>query len=274
MAAHRTARIRDVDEASFTEVVLEGSATRPVVVDFWAAWCAPCRQLAPLLEAAAERWAGEVDVVKVDVDANPRLAQAMRIQGIPAVKAFAGGRVVAELTGLQPAAVVEQLFAAVAPSPADRLVAAAQGDPDGAEGRYREALAIEPDHPGAALGLAGLRAAEGDPAGALEVLARARPTGEVQQRIAALRLAAEGDGELGELRARADSGDDAARVPLGRALAAAGRHDEAIEVLLAAVAVPALREEARTALLEVFTVLGADDPRVRAARPRLAAALF
>lgn len=269
-----SALVRDVDEADFQQVVVEGSRTRPVVVDFWAEWCGPCRQLSPALEQAAQQFAGEVDVVKVDIDRNQRLAQQLRIQGIPAVKAFADGRVVSEFTGLQPPAALEQFFAALAPSQADRLVVrGAAADPAAAEGLYREALAIESDHPAAAIGLAHLLAEGGDPVGATEVLAKARPTAEVQRLQASLSLADDA-GDVAALTAAVSGGDDDARVVLGKALAAAGRYEEAIEVLLDAVRVPATREPGREALLEVFTVLGGDDPRVRAARPRLASALF
>lgn len=264
--------VRDVDEATFAEVVVEGSRTRPVVVDFWAEWCGPCRQLSPLLEQMAEQFAGEVDVVKVDVDANQRLAQQFRVQGIPAVKAFADGRMVSEFTGLQPPQVVEQFFAALAPSTADRLVAqaATEVDPGRREALLTQALEEEVDHPAAALALAGQAA---DDEAAREILARARPTPEVQQAIAALSLR-EHAGDLDELRTRVEAGEDAARVDLGRALAAMGEHEEAIEVLLAGVAVPDTREGAREALLDVFTTLGNDHPLVRAGRPRLASALF
>ena len=263
--------VRDVDEATFAEVVVEGSRTRPVVVDFWAEWCGPCRQLSPLLEQMAEQFAGEVDVVKVDVDANQGLAQQFRVQGIPAVKAFADGRMVNEFTGLQPPPVVEQFFAALAPSTADRLVAqaAAEVDPGRREALLTQALEEEVDHPAAALALAG----QADDEVAREILARARPTPEVQQAIAALSLR-EHAGDLDELRTRVEAGEDAARVDLGRALAAMGEHEEAIEVLLAGVAVPDTREGAREALLDVFTTLGNDHPLVRAGRPRLASALF
>lgn len=267
--------VRDVGEADFQQVVIEGSRARPVVVDFWAEWCGPCRQLSPALEDAAQRFAGEVDVVKVDVDANPRLAQAMRVQGIPAVKAFADGRIVSEFTGLQPPAAIEQFFAALAPSEADRLVAQAAGaEPADAEPLYLQAVEAEVDHPGAALGLADLMAARGDVDGALEALAKGRPTPEVQQRIAALRLQAEGAEDVQALRDRVEAGDAGARVPLGKALAATGQHEEAVAVLLDAVREPSTREAGREALLEVFTLLGGDDPLVRAARPKLASALF
>ncbi|CAN5281981.1 thioredoxin [soil metagenome] len=265
--------VRDVSDADFAEVVIEGSKARPVVVDFWAAWCGPCRQLSPALEAAAEQFAGEVDVVKVDVDANPRLAQQFKVQGIPAVKAFDGGAVVAEFTGLQPPPVIQQFFAALAPSEADRLVAAAPTDPVQAAVAYRQALEAEVDHPGAAIGLARLLADAGDVEEALAVLGRARPPPEVPQLQARVKLSADA-GDVEALVAAVEGGDDEARITLGKALAAGGEPERAIVVLLEAVRHPATREEARAALLEVFTVLGGEDPLVRAARPRLAAALF
>ncbi len=266
--------VRDVTQADFADVVVEGSRTRPVVVDFWAAWCGPCTQLSPALEQAALNFQGEVDVVKVDVDANPGLAQQFGVQGIPAVKAFVDGQMVSEFTGLQPQAAIDQFFAALAPSDADRLVAQAMGSPAAqAEELYTRAIEAEVDHPGAALGLARIMADDGRTDEAREVLARARPTAEVQQMTAQLSLGDDA-GDVEALQAQVDGGDDEARVALGRALAAAGRHEEAIEVLLAGVRVLDTRDAAREALLEVFTVLGNDDPRVRAARPKLASALF
>jgi putative thioredoxin len=277
-----TAVVKDVTESDFTREVLEASSTRPVVVDFWATWCGPCRQLSPLLEAAAERYAGEVDLVKVDVDTAPNLSRAFRVQGIPAVKAFRDGRLVAEFTGAQPAAVVERLFASLAPSQADRLAAeaAATADPDEAERRYREALAAQADHPAAVVGLARLLADRDDVAGARELLARVGGASsadpEARRLMAELDLALSSVDEpaLVALRARADDGDAEARVELGQALAAAGRHDEALEVLVSAAGDADVRERARAAVLEVFAVLGDADERVRTWRPRLARALF
>src|SRR3982074_3491717 len=105
----------DVSESNFQEAVVERSHSIPVVVDFWAEWCAPCRQLGPILEREASKRSGSLELVKVDVDANPTLSRSYGIQGIPAVKAFHRGRVVAEFVGAQPAAAAARLLAALLP---------------------------------------------------------------------------------------------------------------------------------------------------------------
>jgi len=274
----QTAVVRDATEASFAADVIEASSTRPVVVDFWAAWCGPCRQLSPLLEAAAQRHAGEVDLVKVDVDQAPNLSRAFRVQGIPAVKAFRDGRVVAEFVGAQPAAVVDRLFASLAPSPADRLAAAAEGaasDEDRERG-FRAALEEQADHPVAVVGLARLLADRGGVDEARGLLARVPADPEARRLAAELEVRAQAvdAGELAALRARAASGDARARLELGQALAAAGEYDEALALLVEGARDPELRPEARERTVEVFRLLGDADPRVRTWRPRLAAALY
>ena len=150
------APIHDVDQASFESQVLERSKTVPVVVDFWADWCGPCKQLTPVLERATAARGGKVELAKVDVDANQQLAAAFGVQGIPAVKAFRDGKVASEFTGAVPPAEVERFFDALVPSEADELAAA--GDEDS----LRRALEADPRHATARVELARLLIQRGD----------------------------------------------------------------------------------------------------------------
>ena len=145
--------MKDATDQTFAADVVERSRSVPVVVDFWAEWCGPCRQLGPALEAAVDATEGEVELVKVDVDANPRISLEYGVQSIPAVKAFRDGRVVDEFVGAVPRASIDMFLRGLVPSEADRLVEL--GDADS----LRRALELEPDHPGARGALARLESA-------------------------------------------------------------------------------------------------------------------
>jgi putative thioredoxin len=262
---------------TFTTDVIEASHRKPVVVDFWAPWCGPCHQLSPILERVAAQHADEVAFVKLDVDQAPAISQRYGIQGIPAVKAFRDGRVIAEFTGVQPEAKVAAFFSALLPSQADQLVRAA-GAVDSDEERERllaQAVELDRGHRDAVLGLAAVHAERGEHDEARSLLARLPVDDEVRTLLATLALAGADEGaDLEALREAADGGDTASALQLGTVLAARGEHAEAVEHLLVAVADPEHREAAREALLAIFAVAGEESDVVRAARPRLAKALF
>ena len=244
--------IYDVDEADFERRVLERSRELPVVVDFWADWCGPCKQLTPVLERAATARAGRVELAKVDVEKNRSLQTAFRIQGIPAVKAFRDGRVAAEFTGALPPAQVESFFDSLVPSEADELAAS------GVEGDLRRALELEPNHPTARRDLGRLLLERGDRDGAVELL-----------------KGATGDFVADGLLARVELGDDPALAPAFEAWDA-GDHADALERLQEALASetdPARKDLIRRAMVGFFTELGPDDALAREHRRRLSAAL-
>jgi putative thioredoxin len=242
----------DVDEHEFEQRVLERSNEVPVVVDFWADWCAPCKQLTPALERAAEARAGKVELAKVDVEKNPRLQAAFRIQGIPSVKAFKDGRVAAEFTGALPPAEVERFFDGLVPSEADAL--ARSGD----EQDLRRALELDPSHPTARRELAKLLLRRGETDDARELLGGTQGDFVADGLLARAALA--GDQSLVAAFDAWDEGDRAAAL-------------ERLQEALQEEQDPERKDLIRRVMVALFTELGPDDPLAREHRRRLSAAL-
>ena len=271
----------DATAATFEAAVLDSPV--PVVVDFHAAWCGPCRTLGPILERLATEAAGAWRLAKVDTDAEPDLAAAFQVSSLPLVMAFVDGKAVAEFVGLRSEAQVREWLEPIAPDEAAKRAAAADdlldADPAAAAGEYRAALDRRPDFPAARVGLAAALLATGDRDGAAEQIAELEKHGFLEPAAAKVkaRLALAGGGSVAEAKAAADANrdDPAAAVALADALAAAGVYDAALEAGLDAVRrfPGAPRDAAKATLLRVFEVLG-DDPRVSEYRRKLASALY
>lgn len=274
--------VHDISTEDFPAAVLQRSREVPVVVDFWAAWCGPCKVLGPMLESAAEEAAGAFELVKIDVDQNQQLAAQFGIQSIPTVVAFRDGAPISRFSGAVPQQALDEWLAAIMPTELELMIdaardAALEGDTERAAGLFRNVLDQEPDNQDAGTGLAGLLMARNDPEEALIVLGKLAPTPEVERLQSAARLGQSRGDDIGALTeaSAADPEDDAAVIRLATALAGHGEYEPALDHLLGVVR--RRREsldEARTAMLDIFGVLGDDHPITVAYRRQLANALF
>jgi putative thioredoxin len=294
-AAGASEWIKDASTATFMADVIEASVQTPVIVDFWAPWCGPCKQLGPLLEKIVNEAKGAVRLVKINVDENQQLAQQMRIQSIPAVYAFKGGRPVDGFMGALPESQLRQFVAALggeAPGAADLKEALAEaqklleaGDHENAAAAFSQVLEADPENAEAYAGLAKSYLVAGDKETVREILSNTPEAIKDAASIAAVRSALElaeagsaDAGKIGELAAKvaADPKDHQARFDLAVAQYSAGDAGAAIDQLLESVRRDRNWNEAaaRGQLLKIFEALGPTHELTLSGRRRLSSILF
>ena len=285
----------DVTMDNFMAEVIEGSEATPTIVQFWAPWCGPCKQLGPVLEKVVGASGGKVRMVRVNIDDNQQIAQQMRVQSVPTVYGFVDGQPVDGFAGAQPESSLKQFVeklssmggagADIASMLEAAEAALASGDHGTAMMQFQEVMGAEPESVAALAGVVRCLSASGDNAGAREVIDQLndeyRQDPAMQSAIAAVELAEKASESAGELDAakaavEADSNDLAARQEYALALYAIGANAEAMAQLLESIRIERgwNDDAARLQLLEFFATLGAANPDVIAARRKLSTLLF
>jgi putative thioredoxin len=277
----------DVNEENFETEVVERSSQVPVLVDFWAPWCGPCKVLGPVLEKLAEEYAGEFLLAKLNVDENANLAGLFGIQGIPAVKLFKDGELASEFTGALPEPMLREFLSKFLPSASDKRAQEAQaleqsGKAAEAKPLYQAILESDPSHAKSLLGLGRIAMNEGDNKAAMNYFDKislvADERKEADRLIARINLqggAMQNEAALRE-KVLAEPNNLAARFELAQALAGQEKYDEALSEFLAIVKKDRNFQDdgARKAMIQIFEVLGSDDPLTDKYRSELAKVLF
>lgn len=274
--------VKDVSTDDFQQEVLLRSREVPVLVDFWAEWCQPCKMLSPTLEALAEEFEGAFELAKVDVDANQALSAQFAVQSIPTVIAIKDGAEIGRFQGALPEASVRSFIDQMLPTPLDIMFEEARtaligGDMPGAEHMLRQILSEKPDHQDAGTSLAALLIDRGEIDDALITLGKLSPDSEVDRLQSAARVRQNAGDDIANLEtiAAADPTDSGAQLDLARALAAHGEYEPALDRMLAIVSgAGPMSDDARLAMIDIFGVLGNEHPLTQTYRRRLAAALF
>ena len=277
----------EASEDNFEADVLERSHEVPVLVDFWAPWCGPCRVLGPVLEKLADEYSGKFVLAKINVDESPSLAGAFGVQGIPAVKLIKDGEIAGEFTGALPEPAVREMLSRYLPSEYDEQADEAadleeQGKPAEAQAIYQSILDAEPTHAKSLLGLGRVLMNAGDRDDALKNLERISPAAEerkiADRLIARLQLQGDQSADEATLRQKLAAQPDSleARFELAQALAANEKFEEALSEFLDIVKSDReFRDDgARKAMVQIFDVLPPDDPLIDKYRSELAKVLF
>ncbi len=283
--------IKDATTESFQADVLEASMEQPVIVDLWAPWCEPCKQLQPALEKVVAKAGGKIRLVKVNIDEEQQIAQALRVQSIPAVFAFDKGQPVDGFVGAQSEsqikAFVERLIGPVGPSPVDQALEQAQAaleaeDFGQAAAVFQQVMQHEPGNVDALAGLGRAMIGLGNVDDVRELIdsldEATRADDRIHGLIAQLDLLSEGATDLAPLNARiaADENDHEARFELAKALAAMNKRDEAVDALIGIIERKRdwNDEAARKELIKFFEAFGPTDPATVEGRKKLSAAWF